>query len=91
MQIVEILSVDEQVEHVVTLPDYLEASFDPVELSHLEELGLSECLQKRPFVLGLGGLVVKLVKNPNFEEFLVRNSYLDRITLRTPLFKPRGH
>ena len=39
MKVVEILAMDEQVEHVVALPADLQRRLDPIELGGLEELG----------------------------------------------------
>lgn len=38
MQVVEILTVDQQIEHVVALPAHLQPHFHPVQLGGLEEL-----------------------------------------------------
>ena len=40
VQVVEVLAVDQQVQHVVPLPAHLQARLRPVELRALEELGL---------------------------------------------------
>lgn len=37
MQVVEVLTVDEQVEHVVALPAHLQPDFNPIQLGGLEE------------------------------------------------------
>lgn len=37
MQVVEVLTVDEQVEHVVALPTHLQPDFHPIQLGGLEE------------------------------------------------------
>lgn len=37
MQVVEILTVDQQIEHVVALPAHLQPNFHPVQLGGLEE------------------------------------------------------
>lgn len=42
MEVVEVLSMDEQVEHVVALTTHLETNFDPVQLGRLEKLGRLE-------------------------------------------------
>ena len=39
VKVVEVLAVDEQVEHVVALPADLQPDLDPVQLGRLEELG----------------------------------------------------
>lgn len=38
MQVVEVLTVDQQIEHVVALPAHLQPYFHPVQLGGLEEL-----------------------------------------------------
>lgn len=38
MQVVEVLTVDEQIEHVVALPAHLQAHLHPVQLGGLKEL-----------------------------------------------------
>lgn len=38
MQVVEVLTVDQQIEHVVALSAHLQPYFHPVQLSGLEEL-----------------------------------------------------
>lgn len=40
MQVVEILSVNQEVEHIVPLATDLETGFDPVQRGRLEELGV---------------------------------------------------
>lgn len=39
VQVVEVLSVNQKVQHVVALPAYLETDFYPVQLCGLEEFG----------------------------------------------------
>ena len=48
MQIVQVLPVDEQVEHVVALTTHLETCLHPVQLSGLEKLGGLERAEKKP-------------------------------------------
>ena len=40
MKVVQVLSVDQEVEHVVTLSTNLKTGFDPIEIGLLEELGV---------------------------------------------------
>ena len=42
VEVVEVLAMDEEVEHVVTLTTDLQADLDPVQLGRLEELGRLE-------------------------------------------------
>ena len=48
MQVVEVLAVDEEVEHVVTLATHLQPHLDPVQLRGLEELGRLEGPEQVP-------------------------------------------
>lgn len=48
MQVVEVLSVNEQVQHVVALPAHLQSDLHPVQLSGLEELGGLEGAEEIP-------------------------------------------
>lgn len=48
MQVVEVLAVDEQVEHVPALAAHLQARLDPVERRRLEELGGLERAEEVP-------------------------------------------
>ena len=40
MKVVQVLSVNKEIEHVVTLSTDLETGFDPVEIGLLEEFGV---------------------------------------------------
>eukprot|EP00951_Prasinocladus_malaysianus_P049174 scaffold666802_cov55-Prasinocladus_malaysianus.AAC.1 len=46
VQVVEVLAVDEQVEHVVALAAHLQARLHPVQLGRLEELGGPQAAEK---------------------------------------------
>jgi hypothetical protein len=46
MQIVEVLSMNEKVEHVVALSYDLKAGFNPVKFCELEEFSLSESFEE---------------------------------------------
>ena len=48
MQVVEILAMDEEVQHVVTLATHLQPNFNPVQHSCLEELGCLEGPEQIP-------------------------------------------
>lgn len=67
MEIVEVLSVDEEVEHVVTLSTDLQTCFDPVERGTLEELGVLQALEEVPFGHCLGFLVMQGVQDVDLE------------------------
>ena len=61
MQEVQVLAMDEQIEHVVALPADLQSCFNPVKLCQLEELRLLEGAEQIALVLRLWLLVVKAV------------------------------
>jgi hypothetical protein len=67
MEVVKILSVDEQVEHVVTLSANLKTSFYPVNLRRLEELSGLESPEEISLVESLRGLSVELIEYPALE------------------------
>lgn len=48
MQVVEILTVNQQIEHVVALPANLQTHFHPVQLGGLKELGGLEGAEQIP-------------------------------------------
>lgn len=78
VQIVEVLAVDEQVEHVVALTADLQPRLHPVELRRLEELGGLEGAEQIALLLGLRGSVFQCIQHIAFEQLLVRHSHLDR-------------
>ena len=77
MEIGEVLSVNQQVEHVETLATNLKTSFHPVDGSLLEELGLLQRSKQVLVVLRLGLLLVQVVEDKVLEQLLVRNADLD--------------
>lgn len=48
MQVVEVLTVDKQIEHVVALPANLQTHFHPVQLGRLKELCSLERAEQVP-------------------------------------------
>ena len=67
VQVVQVLPVDEQVQHVIALSAHLQPDLHPIELRLLEELRCFEGFKQTLFVEGLGGAVVQLVEHPHFE------------------------
>jgi hypothetical protein len=67
MQVVQILPVDEQVEHIVTLANDLETGLDPVECSLLEELGVLQRPEQVALSHCLRRFVVDGVKDVDFQ------------------------
>eukprot|EP00123_Amoebidium_parasiticum_P018100 comp24100_c1_seq1/m.43517 comp24100_c1_seq1/g.43517 ORF comp24100_c1_seq1/g.43517 comp24100_c1_seq1/m.43517 type:complete len:308 (+) comp24100_c1_seq1:5498-6421(+) len=94
VQVVEVLAVDQQVEHVVALTAHLQTGLDPVELSGLEELCGLKGAEHVALLKGLGGAVVQLVQHEALEQLLVRHTHLDRLVGRHVLLVPllnQGH
>jgi hypothetical protein len=58
VKVVEILSVNEEIEHIVTLSTDLETGFDPVEIGLLEELRVFQRSEQVSLDHCLGSLVV---------------------------------
>lgn len=48
VKIIQVLSVDQQVQHVVALATHLQANFHPVQLGRLEKLGSLEGAEQVP-------------------------------------------
>lgn len=91
MEIVQVLSVDEKVEHVVALTADLQAGLHPVEPSRLEELRglqLSEQVLLRHCLLRP---CLQLVQDEALKQFLIRHADLDRLARRAVLQVPVLH
>lgn len=88
MQVVQIFSVDQEIEHVVALPTDLKASFDPVECCGLEELCGLERSEEVPFLLCLWRPVLQGVQDKVFEKFLVAHAHFYWLTRGTMFSVP---
>lgn len=64
MQIVQVLPVNQQVQHIVALSTDVQTSLDPVKFGQLEELCCLKSFEQVSFVLRLGVLVMKRIQNP---------------------------
>ena len=91
MEEVKVLAMDEEIQHIVSLSTNLQASLNPIKLGKLEEFGLLKRAEQVSLVLSLGALMVQTVQDPALQEFLVADSNLDWVALRTVLFEPRGN
>jgi len=67
MQVIEVLPVDEQVQHVVTLAADLESGFNPIKLSQLKEFSSLKRLEEVAFVLSFRSTMVQGVQDPAFK------------------------
>ena len=74
--------MDQEVQHVVPLPTYLQASFDPVKLGALEELGALEGLEQVSLLHVLGRTVLERVQDVALKELLVADTDLDGLSSR---------
>mmetsp|Transcript_33281 Transcript_33281/g.109100 ORF Transcript_33281/g.109100 Transcript_33281/m.109100 type:complete len:1053 (+) Transcript_33281:4096-7254(+) len=88
VQEIEILTGDQQVQHVVTLTTHLQADLDPVQLGALEELGGRENVHQVALVEGLRRAVVQLVEHPHLQQLLVGHAHLHRVVGRAVLLVP---
>ena len=59
VEVVEVLAVDEKIEHVVALTANLQARFHPVKCRGLEKLGGLEGAEEVAFFLRLGSTMVQ--------------------------------
>mmetsp|Transcript_29770 Transcript_29770/g.62392 ORF Transcript_29770/g.62392 Transcript_29770/m.62392 type:complete len:390 (-) Transcript_29770:1623-2792(-) len=91
MEIIEILAMDEQIQHIVTLLANLKASFDPVDLRRLEKFCRAQNLEQIPLVEGLRVPMVQLVQHVALEQFLITHADLDRVVGRAVLLIPFLH
>ena len=78
MQIIQILSVDEKVQHVVTLSASLQASLNPVQSCRLEKFGCFEWTEQISLLLGFRRTMLECIENKIFQQFLVTDSHLEQ-------------
>ena len=88
MQEVQVLSSDQEVQHVVTLAANLQTNLHPVQLCALEELRRGEDVHQVALVQRLGRAMVQLVENPDLQELLVGHAHLHRVVRGTVLLVP---
>mmetsp|Transcript_8139 Transcript_8139/g.19406 ORF Transcript_8139/g.19406 Transcript_8139/m.19406 type:complete len:590 (-) Transcript_8139:14-1783(-) len=88
MQEVQVLTGDQEVQHVVALAANLQTNLHPVQLRALEELRRGEDVHQVALVQRLGRAMVQLVENPDLQEFLVGHAHLHRVVRRTVLLVP---
>mmetsp|Transcript_39887 Transcript_39887/g.113149 ORF Transcript_39887/g.113149 Transcript_39887/m.113149 type:complete len:527 (-) Transcript_39887:833-2413(-) len=88
VEVVKILAVDEQVQHVVALAADLQASLHPVQLGCLEELGGPQAAEQVLLLQAFWRPLVELVQHVALQELLVAHSDLDGVASWAVLFKP---
>ena len=79
MQIIELLPVDEQIQHVVSLTANLQTNLDPIQLGALEEFGGLQTLEQILFILAGCWAGVELIEDPCLEHLLIRYPNLGRV------------
>mmetsp|Transcript_26833 Transcript_26833/g.45004 ORF Transcript_26833/g.45004 Transcript_26833/m.45004 type:complete len:337 (+) Transcript_26833:5589-6599(+) len=88
MEVVEVLAVDEEVEHVVPLLAHLQPRLHPVQLRRLEELRRPEGSEEVLFLQALGRAVVQLIQHVALKQLLVAHAHLDGVVGGTVLVEP---
>ena len=91
VQVVQVLSMNQEIEHVVTLPTHLQTDFDPVELGALEEFRLLQRDEQVSALHRLRRALMQLVQHETFQQLLIRHANLDRVARRAVLVKPVVH
>lgn len=89
MQIVKILAMNQQVQHIVSLTADLQPALHPIELRRLKEFGLFEGLEERLLVHGFGRSSMQFIEHPHLEQFLVAHTDFHGIVRRAMLLVPR--
>mmetsp|Transcript_736 Transcript_736/g.1704 ORF Transcript_736/g.1704 Transcript_736/m.1704 type:complete len:700 (-) Transcript_736:62-2161(-) len=88
VQVVEVLAVDQQVQHVVALAAHLQPRLHPVQLRALEELRLLQRLEQALALEPLGRALVQLVEHVALEQLLVAHAHLDGVRRGAVLVEP---
>mmetsp|Transcript_34682 Transcript_34682/g.90798 ORF Transcript_34682/g.90798 Transcript_34682/m.90798 type:complete len:323 (+) Transcript_34682:5545-6513(+) len=94
MEVVQVLTVNKQVQHVVPLAAHLQTNLDPVKHSRLKEFGCLERPEEVPLLERLGAAVLEAVQHVNLEHLLVRHADFGRLPGWAVLEVPRldeGH
>ena len=82
MQVVQVLAVDQQVEHVVALAADLQADLDPVEFGGLEELGRLEEIEEVALLEGARRASVELGRRGPEKQIVKENGRRENLTAR---------
>ena len=90
MKVIEILAMNEEIEHVVALTANLETSFDPVDPCGLEELCSLEGTEQVLLCHGLWRTMLEFVQDEAFKELLVRHPDFSGLARWTMLKIPAG-
>ena len=91
VQVVQVLAVNQQVQHVVPLAAHLQPRLGPVQLRALEELGLLQRFEQRALLHRLRRALVQLVQDVALEQLLVGDANLHRVPRRAVFLEPAVH
>lgn len=91
MKVVQILTMNQQVQHVVALTADLKANLDPVQSGRLEKLGGLERPEEVSLLLRLRWPVMQRIQDVVLEQLLVAHADFDRLARWTMLTVPRFH
>lgn len=88
MEIVQILAMDQEIQHVVALTAHLQTSLDPIECRRLEELRRLERSEQVSLLLRLRATVLQRVEDVILQQLLVADANLNRVTWWAVLLVP---
>ena len=83
MQVIQIFSMNQQIQHVITLSTYLKAHFYPIQSRRLEEFGGFKRSEQISFLLRLWRSVMQSIQNIIFQQFLIAHPDFNGLTRRT--------
>lgn len=88
MQVVQVLAMDQQVQHVVALAADLQAGLDPIQRRCLEEFRRLERAEQVALLLRLRVAMLESIQHVVLEQFLVADAHFDGVTGWAVLFVP---
>merc|ERR1712223_950011 len=80
MQVIQIFSMNQQIQHVITLSTYLKAHFYPIQSRRLKEFGGFKRSEQISFLLRLWRSVMQSVQYIIFQQFLIAHSDFNGLT-----------
>mmetsp|Transcript_139393 Transcript_139393/g.242388 ORF Transcript_139393/g.242388 Transcript_139393/m.242388 type:complete len:464 (+) Transcript_139393:5762-7153(+) len=89
VQVVQVLAVDQEVQHVVALAADLQPGLHPVQGCGLEELRHPQRGEQVFLRQGFRGAAVELIEHPALQQLLVADAHFDRVGPGAMLLVPR--
>merc|ERR1719494_5821 len=74
MQVIQVLTMNQQVQHVVTLTTHLQTCLHPIDASGLKEFGGFKRPEQVAFLHGFWWTMVECIEHKVFQKFLIRYS-----------------